>query len=351
MDSISISTSAVIIVLLIIGTLTFIQFWQKQKRRNYRNSLSDQNSPESISPITIQQYPVQPNWFDPLSNPQPPLVPLVVPSPDINPWFSTSPWFNTFQSDIIQKQQKILNIQNISFHYADEAEIRRLYRDYFKGNEISEITSETAEDSKSNIGVNTVIIGGTGVSDSSKVITKEIPYAISVPEMFRKFQSEMVKKWQVWLYAEFIDIDPQQISNFDYVIMIMKEQGFALSDEQKIDITREKFRAKSAERTLLQLEALQGQVIVNAKFKITEHSEHYYKFAFLHPINDYLPAESNKVAITFMLKKDLIEPSLVGNYLSLIGKSVPLWVYGNVLLPLSRKEDIWEIMIKPIAVY
>jgi hypothetical protein len=46
-----------------------------------------------------------------------------------------------------------------------------------------------------------------------------------------------------------------------------------------------------------------------------------------------------------------IEPSFAGIYAQTIGRSLKLKVYGELIQPLDKSLNIWELKIVPLAIY
>ena len=70
----------------------------------------------------------------------------------------------------------------------------------------------------------------------------------------------------------------------------------------------------------------------------------------IHPVSNYL-ASGKEVKISCLVPISKVEPSVAGNYSNSINKSIPIKIYGQVWQPINRSENIWELMITPLAVY
>jgi hypothetical protein len=254
---------------------------------------------------------------------------------------------------IEQKKEKWLNVPNISFHFADKEKIINFYNDYFKEPTVEQVVNELVGEVSGEIKgkIPQVIESKVGGKDISKWIsTIKLP-DISTAEMFRRWQRETIKNGQIILGLELVDIDLSDLEAFDTLLSQLKSKFDFQLEEPQVNQHRAALKRKAAENTIRRLETATGMILVEGKFKITDLSSDFYKCIYDHPVNEYVADEGKSTTISIILKKDALEPSIAGNYVQSIGKSIPLTVYGKIWQPVDRKENVWELQITPIAVY
>lgn len=251
-----------------------------------------------------------------------------------------------------KKKEKFLNIANISFHFADKERIRTFYNDYFKEPTIKNLITESIAEIDSGIkaSIPSILESKIGGKDLSKWISKIKLPDITENGMFKRYQKETIQKDQVQLGLEEDDIELSVLSDFEEQIQdISQEFGFEFEYE-KVEKHKTKLKEKAAERTLQSLEKASGWVLIEGNFLIQKEDEEFYRVSMIHPVSNYL-ASGKEVKISCLIPISKVEPSVSGNYSNSINKSIPLRMYGQVWQPINRKENIWELMITPLAVY
>jgi len=154
------------------------------------------------------------------------------------------------------KKQSFLSVPVISFHFANDEEIKDFYNEYFKEptveNLVSEITGEVSGDIKGSLPQ--IIESRIGSSSVSKWIsTIKLPDE-SLNSMFLRFQRETIKNNQVTLGIEEVDIELTELNTFDELVKGLESNfGFNI-DEAVLNSQRAKLREKAAEKTLSKLE-------------------------------------------------------------------------------------------------
>ncbi|MBW8002421.1 MAG: hypothetical protein FVQ80_10435 [Planctomycetes bacterium] len=256
--------------------------------------------------------------------------------------------------DGIEKiRERLLNIPNISFHYADKDNITNYYNDYFREptveNFVKEATSEISGDLKGNIPKFLEAKAG-GKNLTKWISTIKLPDT-SLNGMFLRYQREIINNNQVILGLEIADVELSDMTEFEKLVDILEKDFDFKIDTKALDKGRTKLKGKTAEQTISKLEDASGWVLVEGNFQISVAKEGFYKCTYSHPINSYLPDSNKDITISFLIPKNGIEPHVAGNYLESIDREIPLTVYGKVWQPLNKKQDIWELQITPLAVY
>jgi hypothetical protein len=85
------------------------------------------------------------------------------------------------------------------------------------------------------------------------------------------------------------------------------------------------------------------------KFTITDNDESY-DCSYLHPVSEYLSYKCVQLTIRFSIPKKDVHASNF-DFSQVIGKVVPLRIFGKVILSVDRNSNNWEMLVKPIAVY
>ncbi len=251
-----------------------------------------------------------------------------------------------------KKKDKFLNIANISFHFADKERIKTFYNDYFKEPTIKDLIKETVSESNSEIkaGIPSILESQIGGKDLSKWISKIKLPDITETGMFKRYQKETIKKDQVQLGLEEDDIELSVLKDFESKAAILtKDFGYKF-DADKLDKQKTILKEKAAERTLKNLEKSSGWVLIEGNFLIEKEGNEFYKVSMIHPVSNYLPSGKD-VTLSCLVPILQIEPSVAGNYSNSINKSIPLMIYGQIWQPISRKDNIWELVIIPLSVY
>lgn len=253
-----------------------------------------------------------------------------------------------------EEKRLFVDIPNVDFDFADKTKIKNFYFSYFKEKFkveqiISEKVTESGGEAKGQIP--SVLESKISDKDQSKLTSTFKPYELSTEEMFLNYQRETVQKGQVTLGLEKVDVDLSDLISFNNLIADLKTRFNFEVDNTQLENTRVLLKKRAAEKTMVRLEDSDGYVLMQGKFKILEVDNNLYKLIYDHPVNEYIAAESNRVAISVVVNKDAIESSAAGNYAQAIGSSITIKVYGNVWKNVSRKENSWELQITPIAIY
>lgn len=251
------------------------------------------------------------------------------------------------------KRSNFLNIPNISFHYADKDQITSFYNDYFREPTIeslvSEMTTELSGDVKGKLPQ--LIEAKAGGKDISKWIsTIKLPDT-SLNGMFLRYQRETIRKEQVTVGIEEVDVELTELLEFQKMVSEFQAKFELNLEHQLLSEKEASIKEKAAEKTLLRLEKATGYVLLECQFEIADSAQDYYKCTYRHPVSDYILESQKTVTISFLLQKAAIESHVAGNYMQSVGQSIPIRVYGNVWQPINREADIWELTITPIAVY
>jgi len=253
---------------------------------------------------------------------------------------------------IEEKKSKFLSIPSISFHYANEQQIRSFYEDYFKEPTVASLVAEIAGEIEGDVkaSIPQILESHIGTKDLSKwVSTIKLPET-SLGGMFLRYQRETIRSGQVSLGLEEVDIELTELEAFDEALSELDRRFDLRLDPALVENHRSHLKARAAERTLLKLEQASGWALIEGRFRI-EAEDGYYRCVHMHPVTDYLPAGTGPVAITVLLREDAIEAHVSGNYRQSIGKLVPIRVYGQVWQPIDRANNVWELQVTPLAVY
>jgi len=253
---------------------------------------------------------------------------------------------------IKEKKERFSNVTSVSFHFVDKDEIENFYNDTFREPTIeslvSEITGEITGGVKGSIPK--ILESKIGSRDISKWIsTLKLPET-SLSGMFIKYQKEAIKRDEVTLGLEELDVELNELQKFDSIVENLKT-NFSFEIEHKtLDIHRSKIRQKAAETTLSKLESSTGLVLIEGKFLISK-KENIYDCILTHPVNKFLLSEAKEIKILFSLPVESIESRYAGNYAGSVGRMIPLRVFGKVWQPIDRNIDVWDLQITPLAVY
>jgi hypothetical protein len=251
------------------------------------------------------------------------------------------------------KRNNFLNVPNVSFHYVDKEQVTNFYNDYFREPTIESLVNEMATESSGDLKgkLPQLIEAKVGGKDISKWIsTVKLPDT-SLNGMFLRYQRETIKKGQVALGLEVVDVELTELSEFQKIVDDLRTR-FELKIDQRLLVEREAtIKEKAAETTLIKLEKATSYVLLEGQFEITDAGEDYYKCTYRHPVSDYILESRKIVTISFLLPKKAIESHVAGNYIQSVGQSIPLKVYGNVWQPVNREGNIWELTLTPLAVY
>lgn len=253
---------------------------------------------------------------------------------------------------VAEKRQKFLNIPNISFQFANHEQIRDFYNVYFKEPAIESVISEISGEQSGNIkgSVPQFIEAQMQGTNANKWTSNIKVPTLSTNAMFLRYQKETIKREQVSLGIEEVDIELTELQAFEEAIENIKGRfGFEI-DEANLSKQRSLLKDRAAEKTLSKLEQITGWVLVEGKFKIEKEND-FYKCTYTHPVNNYLSNQAVCVTISVLVPANSLEEHIKGNYAQSIGKSIPLKVYGQVWLPIDRQTDVWELQLTPLAIY
>lgn len=251
------------------------------------------------------------------------------------------------------KKERFLNLPNISFHFCDKERIRDFYNDYFREptveSMVRELVGEVTAETKGSIPK--VLEAKVGGKDLTKWIsTLKLPET-SLNGMFLRYQRETIKKEQVTLGLELVDVELTQVNEFQTLVDKLRTSFEFPVDAQAIEAQQAKLREKAAEKTLSKLEGASGWVLIEGSFLISDETDGFYRCTSTHPVTEYLSDSAKGVSIQVLLPKHAIESSVAGNYKQSVGSHVPLRVYGEVWQPIDRNHDAWELQITPLAIY
>ena len=251
-----------------------------------------------------------------------------------------------------KKKEKFLNVANISFHYADKERIKAFYDDYFKEPTIKDLIRETVSEADASIkgSIPSIIESKLGSKDLSKWIS-----TIKLPDlteggMFKRYQAETIKQDQVALGLEEDDIELNVLKEFEKEVELLESNYGYKFDIDSLEIQKRTLKEKAAERTLNNLENASGWVLVEGNFQILSENQDFYKVSMIHPVSNYL-SSSKSITLSCLIPKSKIEPSVAGNYANSVNKYIPLRIYGQIWQPINRKQDIWDLVITPLAIY
>ena len=254
---------------------------------------------------------------------------------------------------IEEKRSNFLNIPNISFHYVDKEQVTNFYNDYFREPTIESLVSEMATELSCDVKgkLPQIIEAKVGGKDISKWIsTIKLPDT-SLNGMFLRYQRETIKKKQVTIGLEVVDVELTEVLEFQKIIEDLRERFDLRIEKHVLNEKEATIKEKAAENTLVKLENASGYVLIEGQFKVTISGDDYYKCVYRHPVSDYILESQKTVTISFLLNKVAIEPHVAGNYIDSVGQSIPLRVYGNVWQPINREANDWEFKVTPLAVY
>lgn len=253
---------------------------------------------------------------------------------------------------IEEKKERFSNITSVSFQFVDKNEIESFYNDTFREptleSLISEMTGEVTGEVKG--GLPKILESRIEGRDIGKWIrTMKLP-GTSLSGMFIKYQREAIRRDEVTLGLEELDVELNKLQEFDSAIENLKT-NFGLDVEPEIlETHRSKLRQKAAETTFAKLDGATGWVVIEGKFLISK-KENIYDCSLAHPVNEFLPPDEKKIKIVFSLPVESIEPRYKGNYARSEGRMIPLRVFGKVWQPIDRNANVWDLQITPLVVY
>ena len=97
-------------------------------------------------------------------------------------------------------------------------------------------------------------------------------------------------------------------------------------------------------------EGVGGLVLIEGKFRIEPDGE-YYKYVYKHPVVNYLPNQHAPVTISTRIRSASIEEPFKSNYAELSGQLISIKIYGEVLRPIDRANNIWDLRLTALAIY
>lgn len=258
----------------------------------------------------------------------------------------------TIETIIRDKKQRFSNVSGVSFHFVDKDDVEAFYNDTFREptleSLITEITGEISAETKG--GLPQVLESKIGGRDIRKwVSTLKLPET-SLAGMFVKYQKEVIRRDEVTLGLEELDIELKELQEFDASIKNLDEAYGFVVNREAVETHRTALREKAAEKTLAKLESAAGWVLIEGKFLIAQN-ENLYTCTLRHPVNEFLPGVPAPATISIFLPGDRIEHRYSGNYAQSVGRVIPLRVFGKVWQPLDRNAGVWELQITPLAVY
>ena len=249
----------------------------------------------------------------------------------------------------INRYQKFL-VGPISFYYANHTQIEGFYND-LKLSKIESIEEETTSEfngnTMGNIKAITISIGKKG---TRKTTSK---HAVSTPTsqgMFQIFLEEMITRNSVQTNLENIGIiSLTKITNLENTIWDLRTNHNIMIDQPSVDKAINILKATAAESTLINLEQANGWFLIEGKFEIKAENDCYI-CVYKHPVNDYLSEQIIPITISISIPKSHKE-NTKEVFSQLVGVGRPLKIYGKILVPLSRKDGIWNVQIDPLAIY
>jgi hypothetical protein len=251
-----------------------------------------------------------------------------------------------------EKKEKFQNTTSISFHYVDEGEVRNFYNDTFREPTVESLVTEIAGEVTGEVksGLPQLLEAKIGGKDLSKWIsTVKLPDT-SLPGMFAKYQREAIKRGEVTLGLEELDIELKELQQFEAAVETF-DKSFGLKlDQSLIDSQVTALKQKAAETMLGRLENATGWLLIEGKFTI-DLADETYRCTYRHPVTDYFSKEASPVTISFSIQKNLIQQRYAGNYTQSLGKMIPIRVYGKVWQPINRQAGAWDLAITPLAIY
>jgi hypothetical protein len=253
---------------------------------------------------------------------------------------------------IEEKKRRFLNLPNIAFfHYANEERIRNIYNDYFREPTVESAVQELVSEISGDVGAELpkLLEAKFGGKNLTRWISNIKYTDISIYKMFLQYQRETIKKGQVILDLELVDVELSQVEEFEQLANQLRQTyNFEIS-EGTLEDHKSSLKEKAAEQTLTKLETILTNtwVLIEGSFLITNSEDNFYYCTSTHPVSDYISDPNKKVSIIVQIPK----PNVEAHFKQLIGKSIPLRVYGAVMLPINREHETWDFLITPLAVY
>jgi len=214
----------------------------------------------------------------------------------------------TRQTVADQKRERFLNIPSVSFHYADRERIEGFYYDYFSQPIMKKLSSETTDELKGTMKASlpTVMNAGIDAKNAGKTTRDFGVPGKSLSRMFLDYQSETIKRNQVLLALEEVDVELTEIDDLEKGVANFNQRfGFTI-DEIQVKRKKADLRLKAAGKILDTLEGVGGLVLIEGKFRIEPDGE-YYKYVYKHPVVNYLPNQHAPVTISTRIRSASIE--------------------------------------------
>lgn len=259
----------------------------------------------------------------------------------------------TLAEIVEEKKKKFQNITGISFHFVDEGEVTNFYNDTFKEPTVQSLVAEIATQVTGEVkaGLPQVLESKLGGKDLSKWIsTIKLPDT-SLPGMFARYQRAAIKRGEVVLGLEELDIELNELQQFEAAVNNLHKSFGLTLDQGLVDTHMAKLKQRAAETMLGKLENATGWVLIEGRFKIDKVDGRMYRCTYSHPVNEYFPKEASPVTMSFTIRTDSIETRYAGNYAQSSGRLIPLRVYGKVWQPIDRHTGTWDLEITPLAIY
>lgn len=255
--------------------------------------------------------------------------------------------------DIDEQSRYFLQIPITTLYYGDYEEIENIYTTYFGEDTVIAITSETSEETGGEI--NALFSKFFGMKhagkDSTKIVKSYKPKEETILNKFLRYQRATILRRQVNLGLEFVRVDFSDLNEFqDNLNKFTNTYQINLEGSaNELDRKYSELYDKGVEETFLLLERAKDLILMEEKFSILENDTHYI-CNYLHPVSEYVAHKGIQVIIKFSIPKaNLHSPNF--DFAQVVGKVIPIRVFGKVVLPLDRKSNNWEMLIKPIAVH
>lgn len=257
------------------------------------------------------------------------------------------------KKDIDERSKYFLGISIPTLYYVNSEEINNIYATYFGEDVVTAITSESLEEVGGEI--NAVVAKAVGVKqadkDTTKTIKKYKPREETALSKFLRYQEAVILKKQINLWLNFESVDFQQYNDFEanYSWFIDTYKIDLSKSADEIQNKRDELWMKGIEKTTVQLEEAKDLVLMEEKFNISEDEKNYI-CTYIHPITNWISYRGLQVTIKFLIPKDGVSNNGI-DFSQVIGKVIPLRVFGKVIVPLDRNSNNSEMLIKPIGVY
>lgn len=255
--------------------------------------------------------------------------------------------------ELDDRSKSFLQISIPALYYGNHEEIDNIYSTYFGQDIVVSITSETSEETGGEISALFSQVFGIKQAgkDSTKVIKSYKPKEETTLNKFLKYQRAVILTKQINLGLEFVRVDFTEYNEYhnqlDWFINTYQINLNASSEE--LDRKSNELYDRGVEETLVQLERAKDLILMEEKFTISDHDESY-DCSYLHPVSEYLSYKGVQLTIRFAIPKKDVHASNF-DFSQVVGKVVPLRIFGKVILPVDRNSNNWEMLVKPIAVY